>query len=341
MIIRSKAPLRIGLAGGGTDLPSYSEENTGYVLNTTINMYVHTSILPNPNGDIEFFSQDLQQGNKYLTQREIKFDGHLDIYKAVYNKIIDCFGLSPISFKLITFSEAPAGSGLGGSSTLIVSILKAFDELFSLKLNKNDLACLAYQIERVDLGFSGGQQDQYAATFGGFNLMKFSKGLTVKVSSLKLKNWFVNEFEASSFICFSGISRDSSNIIENQNKGIISGKELVLNELHKLKKYALKMREDMLKGNIENVINSIKVSWVSKKKTSSSITNHHIEKIIKKAEYLGVESYKVSGAGGGGFIFFMINPTQKHLAMKELLKLDIDVRNVSYENKGCQSWKIK
>ncbi|NVJ60867.1 MAG: dehydrogenase [Gammaproteobacteria bacterium] len=341
MIIRSKAPLRIGLAGGGTDLPIYSDQFTGFVLNTTIDMYVHCSIIPKDSGCIEFYSQDLQEGNQYPLQTQIDFDGHLDLYKAIYNRLVKDFEIPVKPFKLMSFSEAPAGSGLGGSSTLVVAILKAFDEWLELGLGVYDIARLAYQIERVDLGFAGGQQDQYAATFGGFNFMEFSKGLNVVVNPLGVKNWIINEFEASSFVCFSGISRESAHIIDAQKKSISNKSQNVLSELHKLKENAFKMKNCLVRGDVAEVADLVKAAWDSKKRTSVSISNPHIDNIIKKADEYGIKSCKVSGAGGGGFIFFMVDPILKASAMRKLASCNIDVRNVSYTNKGCQAWVVE
>jgi len=204
-----------------------------------------------------------------------------------------------------------------------------------------DIGLVAYKIVRTDRGFSVGQQDQYAATYGGFNFMEFSDNLHVVVNPLGIKNWIVNEFEASSFVGFSGISRESANIIDSQKNNIEKNASDVIEELHKLKNDAFEMKNSLIKGNLIKVAELIKRSWESKKKTSESISNPRIEQIIKKAEELGAWSCKVSGAGGGGFIFFMIDPLLKANAMKELSKININVRNVSYTDKGCQAWVVK
>ena len=196
MIIRSKAPLRLGIAGGGTDLEPYSNLFGGLVLNATISLYAHCTLEITNNGFIQFHAADLGINEKFESQNFLELNNKLDLHKAVYNRIVREFNNNkPLSLKLTTHCDSPPGSGLGSSSTMVVSILKAFVELLSLPLGEYDIAYLAYQIERKDIGLSGGKQDQYAAAFGGFNFMEFSEKDKVIVNPLRIKNWIKNQLK--------------------------------------------------------------------------------------------------------------------------------------------------
>ena len=175
MIIRARAPLRLGLAGGGTDVSPYTDIYGGAVMNATISRFAYTTIETLTDKKITIESADLGTSKDYpLTDVLPMDDGHLNLTKAAYNRIVrDYNGGEPLAVKVTTYSEAPPGSGLGASSTLVVSLVTAFGELLSLSLGEYDIASLAYLIERKDQKLRGGRQDQYAAAFGGFNFMEF------------------------------------------------------------------------------------------------------------------------------------------------------------------------
>ena len=175
MIVKSKAPLRIGLSGGGTDIESFSIKYGGLVINSTINLYVHTIIEVKKNNKIIFESLDMHQKTILKSNKILKLNGKFDIYKTIYNYFIKKFIKKPVSFHLKTYSDVPHGSGLGGSSTMIVSIIKAFSEWFKIPMSKYEIANLAYKIERIDLKLVGGVQDQFSASYGGFNLIEIKK----------------------------------------------------------------------------------------------------------------------------------------------------------------------
>ena len=171
LIIRAKAPLRLGLAGGGTDVSPYSDMYGGLVLNATINLYAHCILEVTDTNTIEIFAKDIDKKEIHNSAKTLPINGTLDLGKGVYNRIVKDFNLPALSFKMTTYSDAPAGSGLGSSSTMVVCILKVFVEWLKLPVGDYELARLAYEIERLDLNLSGGKQDQYAAAFGGFNYM--------------------------------------------------------------------------------------------------------------------------------------------------------------------------
>lgn len=217
MLVRSKAPLRLGFAGGGTDIPEYSDVYGGSVLNATINMFAYCTLEERVDNKITFFGLERNENQYYNTEENFEYNGILDLHKGVYERIINDYnGGRRIALSISTYSDAPSGSGLGSSSTMVVAIIKAFVEYLNLPLGEYDIANLAYEIERIDLKLSGGKQDQYSATFGGFNFIEFNKNNSVIVNPLRIKNWIINEFESSLVIYNTGIVRDSADVIDDQ-----------------------------------------------------------------------------------------------------------------------------
>ncbi|MDG1974389.1 MAG: GHMP kinase [Flavobacteriaceae bacterium] len=341
MIIRSKAPLRLGLAGGGTDLEPYSNLFGGLVLNATISLYAHCTLEITNNGFIQFHAADLGINEKFESQNFLELNNKLDLHKAVYNRIVREFNNDkPLSLKLTTHCDSPPGSGLGSSSTMVVSILKAFVELLSLPLGEYDIAYLAYEIERKDIGLSGGKQDQYAAAFGGFNFMEFSEKDKVIVNPLRIKNWIKNELEASIILFYTGVSRSSAEIINDQIKNTEDSKKNALEAMHSVKKSAINMKEAVLKGDMTSFGKILENSWEFKKKMSNKISNSHIQEIFTTAKENGAISGKVSGAGGGGFIMFFVDPINKVKVVNSLNKFNGFIVNFNFSSGGCHGWKI-
>jgi len=338
MKIRSKAPLRLGLAGGGTDLNTYCDRYTGYVLNSTISLYVHCTIEERNDGKIVFESTDHDEIHECESKAYLELDGHMDLYKGIYNRIVKDYMKKPLSFSISTYSDVPSGSGLGGSSTLVVAIIKAFTEWLNLPLGEYDIARLAFDIEREDIGIVGGAQDQYAATFGGFNFMEFYSEKRVIVNPLRVKNWIIDELEASIVLYFTNIRRQASQI-EQEKKSLLDDKKS-LNAMHEVKEDAILMKEALLKGDIDNFAKILGKSWEAKKRVSSSISNSEIDRVYDLAMANGAYSGKVSGAGGGGFMFFMVEPTKKLQLVKELNNQQGEVINFEFVKDGTKGWKI-
>lgn len=338
MKIRSKAPLRLGLAGGGTDLDTYCDNFGGYVLNSTISLYVHCTIEVRDDEKIIFESTDIEQAVELEASDFLKLDGHMDLYKGIYNRIVKDYTKKPLSFSISTYSDVPSGSGLGGSSTLVVAVLKAFVEWLNLPLGEYDIARLAFDIEREDIGIVGGAQDQYAATFGGFNFMEFYDNKRVIVNPLRVKNWIIDELEASMVLYFTNITRQAGQI-EQEKKNLLDD-EKSLNAMHEVKVDATLMKEALLKGDITNFAKILGKSWESKKRVSSSISNSEIDRVYDLAIANGAYSGKVSGAGGGGFMFFMVEPTKKLQLVRELNKQQGEVINFHFVKNGTRGWRI-
>jgi D-glycero-alpha-D-manno-heptose-7-phosphate kinase len=345
MIIRSKAPLRLGLAGGGTDISDYYNRFGGYVLNATVDMYAYCTIEQNDNGKIEFVAADLNKSEEYTSALELPASPSLPLHAGIYNRIISDFVKKPLSFKMTTYSDAPAGSGLGSSSTMVVAIIKAYEEWLNLPLGEYDIAAIACKIEREDLGLAGGKQDQYAATFGGFNFMEFYENERVIVNPLRLKRWIRNEIEASLVLYYTGVSRESANIISEQIQHTQKGDCKNLESMHEMKRQAVIMKEALLKGDFKGFSNCLLQGWLAKKNAASSISNSFLDELYHYAIDNGAQSAKISGAGGGGFMMIYCDPC-KRISLIRALKEKKDnsysswVLTPSFTEIGTQAWRI-
>lgn len=343
LTIRSKAPLRLGLCGGGTDIDTYSAQYGGLVLNATISLYVHYTIIEREDSKIYFENSDTKESVllpslSYLqTSRGVTSDTFA-LYKQIYNKLCAIFTLPALSFSLYTYSDVPSGSGLGGSSTLVVAILKAFCEWLNLPLGEYDIAKLAYEIEREDVGIIGGAQDQYAATFGGFNFMEFYQDKRVIVNPLRIKRFIINELEESLVLYFTNITRNAS-LIEEEKINILHQPKS-LEAMHEVKQDSILMKEYLLKGELKKFAKVLGKSWENKKKVSQNISNSHIDKVYDIAIQHGAYSGKVSGAGGGGFMFFMVEPQHKKALINTLNALDGYCVPFHFVKDGALGWKI-
>jgi D-glycero-alpha-D-manno-heptose-7-phosphate kinase len=339
MIHRSKAPLRIGLAGGGTDVSPYSDQFGGAILNATISMYSYATIEPLDNGKIEFISLDRGEEYTFDATESLPIDGTLDLLKGVYNRVVKDFIHRPLSFRLSTYSDAPPGSGLGSSSTMVVAILGAFVEWLKLPLGEYDIAHLAFEIERRDLNMAGGKQDQYAATFGGFNFMEFRADDKVIVNPLRIRSTYRNELSHNILLFYTKTSRLSSAIIEKQKENVRANKEEPINAMHELKRTAVEMKEAILTGNIGQIGPILHRSWTYKKAMAEGITNTTIDKMYKKAIKAGSTGGKISGAGGGGYIFFYC-PVNTRFAVAQALAKYGKVQDYSFTEAGLTTWSI-
>ena len=340
MKIRSKAPLRLGFAGGGSDVSPYSELYGGLILNATINLYAYCTIEETNDNTVTVTATDLGVSVTYPLGKELPVDGTLDLHKGVFNRVVKDFGVIPVGCRITTYSDAPAGSGLGSSSTMVVCILKAFVEWYNLPMGDYEIARLAYQIERIDLGLSGGKQDQYAAAFGGFNFMEFLPDGNVIVNPLRIKRWIVDELESSIVLYYTGASRSSAAIIEEQKKNTSSGKSNAVEAMHRIKQSAIDMKRVLLEGNMEGFSWILGKAWEDKKKMATAITNPMIQEAFDVAFAAGATAGKVSGAGGGGFIIFMTDPAKRRLVINALNDMPGQVVGFQFSEGGTHGWKI-
>jgi D-glycero-alpha-D-manno-heptose-7-phosphate kinase len=341
MIIRSKAPLRLGFAGGGTDIAAYYNSYGGYVLNATVDMYANCTIKPAEDGKITFLAADINKREDYEAAPKLEISKKLPLHTGLYNRITADYNHGePLSFTMATYSDAPAGSGLGSSSTLVVAMIKAFVEWLNLPLGEYDIAALAYAIEREDIGLAGGKQDQYAATFGGFNFMEFYDNERVIVNPLRLKRWIRNELEASLVLFYTGVSRESANIIKEQIEHTRRGDRENIEGMHELKKQAVLMKEALLKGDFREFSQCLLKGWLAKRNVALSISNSFLDDLYRYALDNGAESAIISGAGGGGFMMIYCDPCKRIALIRALKEKQGLVLTPSFTETGTQAWTI-
>lgn len=339
MTIRSKAPLRLGLAGGGTDVSPYSDLYGGAILNATISMYAYTTIEPTDDGRVEFMAPEKGLHEVYDNAMEVDTEGYFILHKGVYNRIVKQFTHRPLSMRISSFVDAPAGSGLGTSSTLVVSILGAYVEWLKLPLGEYDIARLAYEIERVDLGLAGGKQDQYAATFGGFNYMEFN-GDNVIVNPLRVRQQYIDELNHNLLLYWTDTSHVSADIIREQQKNVRAKRTKSIESMHKLKEQAMQMKEALLKGHVADIGRILNFGWEHKKQMADSISNPHIDEIYNTAIAAGASGGKISGAGGGGFMFFYCPGLTRFAVREALCKLGGETKRYEFTPEGLKTWTI-
>ena len=334
MIIRSKAPLRVSFAGGGTDVSPYPEERGGCVLSCTIDKYAYATLIPCSGGEIQVQSLDYDIIANYNADGPVPFDGKLDLVKAAIRRFGNVEGL-----ELFLHSDAPPGSGLGSSSTMVVALVGLFKSWRRLPLTDYEIAEISYKIERVDMNIQGGLQDQYAATFGGFNYIEFY-GDTVVVNSLRIPTATLNELEYRLMLCFTGGTRLSANILEEQVKGYVQKQKDVVESLDAIKELAVVMKRCLLRGEIDDFGALLHEAWQAKKHLARGITNPHIDEMYEEARRMGVLGGKISGAGGGGYLLLYCPFRKRHLIAERLEQMGGKVIEFGFEFRGLQTWQV-
>ena len=338
MIYRSRAPLRIGLAGGGTDVSPYCDLYGGAILNTTVNLYAYANIEPLQENAIILQALDRREEKRYERASQLPIDGSLDLLKGVYNRIQSTYGMPLTGFRLSTFVDAPAGSGLGTSSTLVVSIIGAFVEMFRLPLGEYDMAQLAFEIERKDLQMAGGRQDQYAATFGGVNFMEFFGDEKVIVNPLRIKQQYLYELENNLLLYYTSTSRESAKIIEKQSSNVVNKQAKSIEAMHQLKHQAQMMKEALLKGRLHEIGEILDFGFQQKRQMAEGISNSLMEEIYEFARKAGATGGKISGAGGGGFMIFYCPDITKYKVQDALKQFGGYCQPYRFTETGLTTW---
>jgi D-glycero-alpha-D-manno-heptose-7-phosphate kinase len=336
---RARAPLRIGFAGGGTDLSPYCDIHGGAVLNATLGLYAYAHLSQSPTNGLIFEAAELEQRFEHSLVSEVPMGDTAMLHRGVYNRMVREFNDGiPLRVYMRTVVDVPAGSGLGGSSTLIVAMISAYCQYLGLYLGKLQIAQLALDIERRELGLAGGRQDQFAAAFGGLNFLEFEADNHVIVNPLELKPEIIRELEASIVLYYTGQSRASGTIIKEQQANLLGIQPMAIEAMHILKREAYEMKKALLEGDIANVAEIMNRGWAAKKATANGVSNPEIEKILDIASHCGAKAGKVSGAGGGGFVMILIPPERRF----ELVKVLQDQRGTClpcvFNAQGVVSW---
>lgn len=337
MIVRAKAPLRLGLAGGGSDINTYCDKYKGASVNITIGLYAHVSITTLSVKKTVFQSLDTRESVEFDTDSYFPTN-QLSLLVGVYNEMMKMFQCKGISAYIVCHCDAPIGSGLGTSSAIVVACIEAFLKYLNRELGKYDKAYLAYEIERNILGFSGGKQDQFAACFGGANYMEFFPNHKVVVSALCLDSEFLLELEESIVLFFTGQSRTSMKIIDDQIAFV--KKDENINLMHDLSRSAFEMKQALESGSVKSVANTMTKAFERKRKTSKLIFPKHLEMIYQAAMKSGARAGRISGAGGGGFMLFLVDPLLREQLCNELSKYKGRIIETNFTQMGSIAWRV-
>jgi D-glycero-alpha-D-manno-heptose-7-phosphate kinase len=334
--IRAKAPLRISFAGGGTDVPPYPEREGGCALNATIDNYAWGSLRPREDGRIRIESVDLGISLDCPVNSELELDGKLDLVKATIKRL---GAQNSKGFEVFLHSDAPPGSGLGSSSALVVGLVGLVKEFKNLPLTEYEIAHLAYLIERQDLQIPGGHQDQYASSFGGFNFVEFY-GDRVIVNPLRIHQDTINEMEHNLLLCYTGTTRRSDRIIEDQTMRFEEKQEATLRALKEQKQIAMDMKNALLRRQLDDFGDLLHSAWESKKNLSPKISNDSIDEMYEAARKSGALGGKITGAGGGGYMLLYCQFEKKHRVAEAVKKLGASPTEFAFESYGLQTWRI-
>jgi D-glycero-alpha-D-manno-heptose-7-phosphate kinase len=336
LFIRAKAPLRISLAGGGTDVPPFPQLEGGCVLSTTINRYAYGTLRPRSDGNIHVRSLDFGVSVTYDQQDKLAYDGKLDLVKAAIRKLV---ATEHRGFELLLHSDAPPGSGLGASSAMMVALVGLLKEFGHLPLTDYEIADLACVIEREDLGIQGGLQDQYAAAFGGFNYIEFLPDRVV-VNPLKVSLDVINELQYNLLLTYTGTMHMSGHIIQDQVDRYERREAKTMQALRELKALTIEMKNALLRRELDNFGDLLHQEWQYKKMLSTKISNTQLDQLYEIAREHGALGGKITGAGGGGYMLLYCPVDRKHSVAEKLKELGCTIVDVSLEPMGLQTWRM-
>lgn len=341
-LVRARAPLRLGFGGGSTDVSPYCDEHGGVVLNAAIDLFAHVSLERRTDGQVRLVAADREHFWNGAATSPLPTDEPLRLLKGVYNRFMaEHAGGQAIPLTLTTYADCPPGSGLGTSSALVVAMVEAFRRFLDIEMTPHAVAALAYDIERRDLGLAGGHQDQYAAAFGGLNVMHFHDQDRVDVEPVAVDPTVMKELEASLVLYFTGVSRESASIIEEQTANMRAHAPASLQALHDIKASAYAMREALLAGDLPLFGRLLDSGWAAKKLTASKMSSARIDEVYAEAKAFGAFGGKVSGAGGGGFMVFLIDPTKRDGLKRLLTNFGGAAQSARFTGAGAESWVVR
>jgi D-glycero-alpha-D-manno-heptose-7-phosphate kinase len=335
-LIRARAPLRISFAGGGTDVPPFPAQEGGAVLSATINQYAFASLRPRLDRQISVQSLDFGLSVEFGLDEPVLFDGDLDLPKAAVRRLLD---RDHAGFDLFLHSGAPPGSGLGASSAMVVALVGVLQEKYRLTMTNYQIAEIAYQIEREDLAIRGGLQDHYAATFGGFNFIEFGAEHVI-VNPLRIRPDVVNELEHNLLLVYTGRTRLSDHIIDDQVSRYRAGEPEAVEGLWQQRTLAKQLKDALLRGRFDDFGCLLDEAWQAKRRLSPKVSTAFIDEAYDVAKTNGALGGKVTGAGGGGYMIFYCRFDRRHLVAEALIKLGLAVSELTFDQSGLTTWRV-
>lgn len=331
-VARARAPVRIDLAGGWTDVQPYCNDQAGAVVNIAITRYAYATLRPLAPGSYELTSADYDYYFQAATIRELEYDGNLDLVKAAIRRR----GLET-GAQIITRSEAPPGSGLGSSAAMGVALVGLLDYINGGHMSSADIAHMAHLLEVEELGIGGGQQDQYAAALGGVNYMRFL-GEAVEVEPLRASTDFIFELEKHLIVVYTGKSRLSGNIIDSVMGAYRAGDPTVTQALHNLRAAAEEMKAAIQAEDLRRVGEVMDFNWENQKRLYDEMTTLKIEALHQAMAAEGLFGLKASGAGGGGCVIALAQPDREHLVARAAEDLGGQIIDFKVDFTGLQRW---
>jgi D-glycero-alpha-D-manno-heptose-7-phosphate kinase len=342
--IRSRAPMRISFGGGGSEIDPYRSYSGGRVMNSTISMYAHTVLSDQLNNQIIIQSSDTDEIFNVSTKNylAVNFEDTpkscvlaLAVLKY-FSQELNCTLSQGI--KITTYSDAPVGSGLGASSTMTVAIVHALLEYFKLPSDPYSLATIAHKIEREYLGLAGGIQDHFCAAFGGFNFMEFGPADHLLINPLRIKDETLFELESSLILIYTGTSRESAQIIQNQISAMNNSDRSTGEILDKIAENAILIKSSILKWNLGEFATLLNEGWRLKKLMTETISNNEINRLGDLCTSSGALGSKLCGAGGGGYLLVAIKPEHRRNLMKALGPKSEGAIRITFVNHGSEVW---
>ena len=335
-LVRARAPLRVSFAGGGTDVPPFPEDEGGLILSATIARYAHATLQPRDDRQISLESLDFGLSVDFGMDEPMLFDGRLDLVKSAIARFLD---RENTGFDLYLHSSAPPGSGLGSSSAMIVALVGLLQNHYRMTMTDYEIAHVAHVLEREDLGISGGLQDHYAATFGGFNYLELS-GDHVVVNPLRIGPDTISELEHNLLLCYTGRTRLSDHIIDDQTERYRRGDDEAVDGLRMQKRLAQEMKDALLRNRLSEFGELLGEAWQQKRRMSPRIATPFIDEAYQLARDHGALGGKVTGAGGGGYMLFYCPYNRRHHVAEALMKHGLTVTEISFELTGLRSWRV-
>jgi D-glycero-alpha-D-manno-heptose-7-phosphate kinase len=341
-VYRARAPLRISFAGGGTDVSPFREREGGVVLSTTINQYAYGSLRKRFDDQIRIDSLDFGLTATFPATGDVELGDELDLPRAAIRRLrtyadgfnVDC------GFDLFLHSSAPPGSGLGSSSAMMVTLVGAMQSFYRLPLSEYEVAEVAHEIERKDLARQGGMQDHYASAFGGFNFIEFEADRVI-VNPLRIGDDTLSELEYSLLLAFTGKTRSSDRIIEDQSERYEMGVEDAMAGMRAQKELAFEMKNALLRSRLNEFGSLLGEAWREKKRMSPRISNPEIDEMYDAAIRAGALGGKVTGAGGGGYMLFYCEYDKKHRVAAALDRMGAPVADVGFDHVGLRRWSTQ
>ncbi len=333
-LVRSRAPVRISFGGGGTDLTYFFSGSSGAVISAAIKMYAHCELKKLDEQKFIINSFDLDKSETVTSLEDFFQYKEFELIASLLKLINPSFG-----FELSLNCDFPVGSGLGGSSALLASILGCFNQFRGDPWDAHEIAELAFQAERIYLEIRGGWQDQYVTVFGGFNFIEFFKEENI-IHPLRINNTILWELEENLILCSTGFGRSSGDIHTDQKKKFQSTNEQQVPP-QQIRELTYRIKSNLLRGNLREFGKLLHEGWCLKKQFSEAISSDRLDQIYEMAMSNGALGGKLLGAGGGGFFLFYSEGRDKLHLIKKLKEAGLSTQPISFELDGLQAWKVR